>query len=51
MDFKVREAKTCDLDSITKIYNQGIEDRIATLETRLRNEAEMIQWLKNRDER
>lgn len=51
MDFKIREATIKDIGFITKIYNEGIEDRIATLETRLRNEAEMIQWLKNRDER
>lgn len=51
MDFKIREATIKDIGFITKIYNEGIEDRIATLETRLRNEAEMKQWLKNRDER
>lgn len=51
MEFKVREARACDIDSITKVYNEGIEDRIATLETRLRDEVEMAQWLENRDER
>jgi len=51
MEFKVREAKACDIDLITKVYNEGIEDRIATLETRLRDEIEMAQWLENRDER
>lgn len=51
MDFEIREATIKDIGFITKIYNEGIEDRIATLETRLRNEAEIKQWLKNRDER
>lgn len=30
-------------------YNQGIEDRIATLKTRLRTNDEMIDWLNNRE--
>ena len=44
MDYKIREATIKDVGLITKIYNEGIEDRIATLETRLRDEAEMVQW-------
>lgn len=51
MGFQVREATINDVDSITKIYNQGIEDRIATLETRLRDCNEMIQWLNIRETR
>lgn len=51
MEYQIREATIRDIGFITKIYNEGIEDRIATLETKLRDEEEMVQWLKNRDER
>lgn len=51
MDYKVRDARLGDIPYITKIYNQGIEDRIATLETRLRDNTEMEQWLISRGER
>ncbi|EQB87215.1 phosphinothricin acetyltransferase [Clostridium punense] len=51
MKFKVRVGNINDASSITRIYNQGIEDRIATLETRLRNEKDMTEWLTNREER
>lgn len=51
MKFKVRVGNINDVSSITRIYNQGIEDKIATLETRLRNEKDMTEWLINRDER
>jgi L-amino acid N-acyltransferase YncA len=47
----IREANINDIPYITNIYNQGIEDRIATLETRLRNNNDMIEWLNSRDER
>jgi L-amino acid N-acyltransferase YncA len=51
MNYKVREAKIEDIPFITSIYNQGIEDRIATLETRLRDNTEMNEWLTSRGER
>jgi L-amino acid N-acyltransferase YncA len=51
MDYEVREAKVEDIPYITNIYNQGIEDRIATLETRLRDNIEMKEWLTDRGER
>ncbi|ADL07381.1 arsinothricin resistance N-acetyltransferase ArsN1 family A [Thermosediminibacter oceani] len=51
MEYGVREATLEDIPSITKIYNQGIEDRIATLETRPRTEDEMRKWLLERGER
>lgn len=44
----MREARIEDIESITNIYNQGIEDRIATLETRLRDTDEMKEWLTTR---
>ncbi|MEA4827911.1 hypothetical protein [Clostridium sp. JNZ J1-5] len=43
MNYKVRKAKIEDISYITSIYNQGIEDRVATLETRSRNNTEMLE--------
>ncbi|MEO6914185.1 MAG: arsinothricin resistance N-acetyltransferase ArsN1 family A [Candidatus Baltobacteraceae bacterium] len=41
---QVREASGDDLDAIRRIYNEGIEDRIATLETAPKTEAEIREW-------
>ncbi|MFD1739042.1 arsinothricin resistance N-acetyltransferase ArsN1 family A [Bacillus salitolerans] len=41
----IREAKRSDLKSIQTIFNQGIEDRIATLDTELRDTFYMEEWL------
>lgn len=51
MEFKTRIAKIEDIPFITKIYNEGIEDRIATLETRLRDINDRKEWLVSRTER
>ena len=51
MDYVCRIAKEKDIPAITTIYNQGIEDRVATLETRLRSEEEMLQWLQGKSSR
>jgi phosphinothricin acetyltransferase len=40
----VREARREDAGAIAHIYNQGIEDRVATFETRLRSEDEVRGW-------
>jgi phosphinothricin acetyltransferase len=40
----LRLATTEDATAIASIYNQGIEDRIATFETRLRTPQEIEQW-------
>ncbi|NMI05056.1 N-acetyltransferase [Paenibacillus sp. SZ31] len=40
----VRQATVADLSDILTIYNQGIEDRIATLETDIKDEAYMSEW-------
>ena len=48
--YVTREATLEDVYRITEIYNQGIEDRVATLETRLRDPKEMEAWLLNRSE-
>lgn len=40
----VRRATLEDLPEMTRIYNQGIEDRTATFETALRTEQERREW-------
>jgi L-amino acid N-acyltransferase YncA len=50
-DYCVRLAAAPDAEVISRIYNQGIEDRIATLETELRTPDERRQWLANRSPR
>src|SRR5881628_3562611 len=47
----VRLATPDDADAICRIYNQGIEDRVATLETELRTPDERRQWLAARSAR
>jgi L-amino acid N-acyltransferase YncA len=46
----VRPATPDDIPTITRIYNQGIEDK-STLETQLRTNEERLQWLTSRTER
>lgn len=41
---KSRTATLNDIPALTRIYNQGIEDRIATFETRPRTEADVQGW-------
>jgi len=43
--YRVRHATEADAAAICRIYNQGIEDRVATLETELRTPEERRQWL------
>ena len=50
-DYRVRLATAADANAIGRIYNQGIEDRVATLETELRTPDERRQWLANRSPR
>jgi L-amino acid N-acyltransferase YncA len=42
---QIRDATADDTASIARIYNQGIEDRMATLETQLRTPDERAAWL------
>jgi L-amino acid N-acyltransferase YncA len=44
-DYRTRLASAQDAADIARIYNQGIEDRLATLETELRTAEERAQWL------
>jgi L-amino acid N-acyltransferase YncA len=47
----IRPARSGDAQAICDIYNEGIEDRIATLETRLRTGDEQRAWLESKDAR
>lgn len=47
----IRDARAADAEALCLIYNQGIEDRIATLETELRTPDERRQWLASRGPR
>lgn len=44
-DYRVRAATAADAAAICGIYNQGIQDRVATLETELRTPDERAAWL------
>jgi L-amino acid N-acyltransferase YncA len=50
-EVSVRPATPADAAAIADIYNQGIEDRVATLETELRTPAERRRWLRARGPR
>jgi len=47
----LRPARASDAESICLIYNQGIEDRVATLETELRTPEERREWMAARGPR
>jgi phosphinothricin acetyltransferase len=49
--YRTRPAAATDAPAICRIYNQGIEDRLATLETELRTPAERAEWLAARSPR
>ncbi len=51
VEITVRPVTLNDAEVICTIYNQGIEDRIATLETQLRTPSERRQWLVSRSPR
>ncbi|MDD9982246.1 MAG: arsinothricin resistance N-acetyltransferase ArsN1 [Gammaproteobacteria bacterium] len=48
---RIRPAEPGDAEAISEIYNQGIEDRIATLEMELRTPEERRTWLAARGSR
>ena len=50
-DVDVRPATAADAAAIARVYNQGIADRQATLETEPRTAAERAAWLAGRDPR
>ena len=51
MRYTTRLATLEDIHAIKTIYNQGIEDRIATLETQQRSTEEMKHWFRSKSER
>ncbi len=51
MDLQIRRATIKDVPAITAIFNQGIQDGVATLETRVQNESDIMFWMENRDPR
>jgi L-amino acid N-acyltransferase YncA len=51
MTVTVRAATTADVEAICHIHNQGISDRLATLDTNLRTPDETRQWLLEREPR
>jgi L-amino acid N-acyltransferase YncA len=50
-DIIIRQAVEKDVESIRIIYNQGIEDRIATLETEIKDSAFMRNWFNHHNDR
>ena len=50
-DIRIRMAAPADVSAIARIYNEGIRDRLATLETEERTPEERRTWLEARDER
>ena len=48
---RIRAATGTDAAAISRIYNQGIQDRVATLETEERTPEERAQWLEARGPR
>lgn len=50
-ELTVRPACESDAEAIARIYNQGIEDRVATLETELRTPEERRRWMAARGPR
>ncbi len=44
-EFVTRTATTGDAEAIARIYNEGIEDGLATFETEARSGADIARWL------
>jgi L-amino acid N-acyltransferase YncA len=51
MTVTIRHARAEDAEAIAEIHNQGIEDRMATLDTTLRTPAVTRSWLSERGPR
>lgn len=48
MDFTARMATIADVPHIRRIYNEGIDDRLGTFETRGRTDDDIAAWLGGR---
>jgi L-amino acid N-acyltransferase YncA len=44
-DDVIRPAAAADAAAVASIYNEGINDRLATFETRLRSPDDVVEWL------
>ena len=51
MSVVIRRAASVDADAICAIHNEGISDRVATLDTTLRTGSATREWLAERGER
>ena len=51
MSILVRRGTVKDVNAITTIFNQGIESGVATLETKLQKETDILAWMEDRDPR
>lgn len=49
--FSIRSVREQDLNAVLRIYNEGIEDRIATLESEKKDRDDMEEWFRNRQGR
>jgi L-amino acid N-acyltransferase YncA len=47
MPFRRRPARPADAEAIAAIYNEGIEERVATFETRLRSPGDVAHWFED----
>jgi len=45
---KTRDAAVADAAAIARIYNEGIDDRVATFETRHRTAEDVVRWFDGR---
>ncbi|WP_010677733.1 arsinothricin resistance N-acetyltransferase ArsN1 family A [Bacillus timonensis] len=50
-NLKIRIACINDVEGILSIYNEGIVDRIATLETSIKDKAFMLEWFQRHTDR
>ncbi|MBA2469384.1 MAG: N-acetyltransferase [Chloroflexia bacterium] len=48
MTLTIRPMELADCKAVARIYNEGIDDRIATFETRHRTPADIASWLETR---
>jgi phosphinothricin acetyltransferase len=48
MSFTARAASAADAEAIARIYNEGIQDRLGTFETRERTPADIGEWFDGR---
>lgn len=51
MNYKTRLAVDDDMAVVAEIYNEGIKDKVSTLETRIRTPEDMLAWFQEREDR